>query len=98
MYLPSYLFPDRQHPPSVRNSNQPGRHRIAAVVAFLAPSRLSRMSPARVVKSYGTAYAELLAQFDLPAGTSPITPIMELESDSFSPDALRIGLKERMTP
>ncbi|HLC35948.1 MAG TPA: hypothetical protein VJJ70_13245 [Anaerolineales bacterium] len=51
-----------------------------------------------MAESYGTAHAELLAQFDLPADTSPITPIMELETDSFSPDALRIGLKERMTP
>jgi len=93
-YLPYYRFPDRQHPPSVRNSNQPGQHRSVGIVVFLAPSRQSRMSPVCVAESYGTAHAELLAQFDLPADASPITPIKELELDSFSLDTLRIGLKE----
>jgi len=56
------------------------------------------MSPACAAESYGIAHAERLATLDLPVDTSPITPIKELESDSFWLDALRIGLKERMTP
>ena len=52
------------------------------------------MSPANVAESYGTAQAEPLEQFDLPADTSPIAPIKELASESYSPDALRTRLKE----
>ncbi len=56
------------------------------------------MSPACVAESYGIAHAELLATLDLPADTSPITPIKQLESDTFWLDGLRTWLKERVTP
>jgi hypothetical protein len=56
------------------------------------------MSLGSVAGSYGIAYAELLAQFDLPADTAPTTPIKELESETFWPDLLRTWLTERMTP
>jgi hypothetical protein len=56
------------------------------------------MSLGDVAEAYGVPYSDLLAQFDLPARTPPTTPIKELESETFSPDALRNWLKGRMTP
>ena len=53
------------------------------------------MAVGDVADAFGVPLAELLAAFDLPADTSPSTPLKELESDAFSVALLRAWLAER---
>lgn len=48
-----------------------------------------------IATAYQIPLAELLAEFSLPADTPGSSQIKSLESDTFSPDALRTWLKER---
>ena len=48
-----------------------------------------------VAAAWETPLPELLAAFDLPAGTEPSTALKDLESDLFSVPALRDWLEAR---
>lgn len=49
-----------------------------------------------VAAAYNIPVAEILAAFNLPAGTPGSAQIKTLESDTFSPTNLRTWLKERL--
>jgi hypothetical protein len=50
-----------------------------------------------VAEAWEIPLAEMLAAFDLPADTPPVTPLKELESEGFEVSALRTWLAERAT-
>ena len=49
-----------------------------------------------IATAYNIPLAEILATFNLPADMPGSSQIKSLESDTFSPDALRTWLKERL--
>jgi hypothetical protein len=55
------------------------------------------MEIGQVAAAYSIPVEEILNAFGLPLDTAPSRPIKELESESFSPDALREWLSKRMT-
>jgi len=56
------------------------------------------MTLEQVSTTYRVSISEILTQFDLPSGTLPSTPLKDLETDTFSADALRTWLQSRMEP